>query len=332
MKLFVYEFVTGGGMAGEAPGAALVHQADLMLRALLRDLGDVPGITCLTTRDPRLPPVPGAETLTPLPHERPLDLFRRGVAVADWVWPTAPETGGILETLARAVLEAGRTLLGSAPEAIQVAASKGGTMRRLAGAGIPVVPTYRPGDVPGIDHPGRWVVKPDDGAGAEDTIVCGDRFAAERLLATRGPGAVLQPWLEGAPLSLSLLCAGGAARVLSCNRQRIRVVDGQVVLSGIRVNGAAEVARALAPLAAAVARALPGLRGYVGVDLLLTGRGPVVLEINPRLTTSWCGLREALGVNPAEWVVALARTGLLPDEIPGGQRPVDLDLEPAHAR
>jgi predicted ATP-grasp superfamily ATP-dependent carboligase len=45
------------------------------------------------------------------------------------------------------------------------------------------------------------------------------------------------------------------------------------------------------------------LWGYVGVDLVLADAGPIVLEINPRLTTSYCGLRDALGINPAALVL-----------------------------
>ena len=46
-------------------------------------------------------------------------------------------------------------------------------------------------------------------------------------------------------------------------------------------------------------RLVPGLRGFVGVDLILDEQAPgvSVVEINPRLTTSYVGLRAALGQN-----------------------------------
>jgi predicted ATP-grasp superfamily ATP-dependent carboligase len=61
----------------------------------------------------------------------------------------------------------------------------------------------------------------------------------------------------------------------------------------------------LASLADRIAAAIPGLWGYVGVDLVLTRDGPVVLEINPRLTTSYCGMGQALGINTAGLVLSL---------------------------
>ena len=77
-----------------------------------------------------------------------------------------------------------------------------------------------------------------------------------------------------------------------------------------------------------IAAAIPGLWGYVGVDLIDTPAGPVVLEINPRLTTSYCGLGGVLGVNLAALVVGLlgSEPGLPP--VPrGAGRPVALSRE-----
>jgi predicted ATP-grasp superfamily ATP-dependent carboligase len=51
---------------------------------------------------------------------------------------------------------------------------------------------------------------------------------------------------------------------------------------------------------------VPGLWGYCGVDFIETPEGPVVVEINPRLTMSYVGLRDATGINPAELVLGMA--------------------------
>jgi predicted ATP-grasp superfamily ATP-dependent carboligase len=56
-----------------------------------------------------------------------------------------------------------------------------------------------------------------------------------------------------------------------------------------------------------IAQALPELWGYVGIDLIETATQTSVLEINPRLTTSFVGIYEALGINVAEVVLQLLR-------------------------
>jgi predicted ATP-grasp superfamily ATP-dependent carboligase len=74
-------------------------------------------------------------------------------------------------------------------------------------------------------------------------------------------------------------------------------------------------------VAEAVGRAVPGLRGYVGIDLIDTVAGAVVIEINPRLTTAYVGLRESLSRNPAALML----------EAFGDEPITPPDLEPAKA-
>jgi predicted ATP-grasp superfamily ATP-dependent carboligase len=304
MRVFAFEFFSGGGLAGRPLPASLAREGDLMLATLVRDLAELPGITVIASRDPRLPPLPNCEMLLPLPGEDPFALYTRGLAESDAGWPTAPEGSGVLERLSRQTEAAGKVLLACRPEAVHLAASKHATARLLSERGIPSAPTYRAHQTP-PPIPGPWVVKPDDGAGCEGTEVVEDRAAALERLAEDPGSLVAQPWIEGEPLSLSLLCGGAAARLLSCNRQRIAVCRGRVSLDAVVVGAVSDREGRFARLGERIAAAVPGLWGYVGVDLILTPRGPVVLEINPRLTTSYCGLRTALGFNPAELVLGL---------------------------
>ena len=52
------------------------------------------------------------------------------------------------------------------------------------------------------------------------------------------------------------------------------------------------------------------------IDVILTDRGPLVVEVNPRLTTAYAGLHRALGRNPA--ALALADGDPEPPPLPTG--------------
>lgn len=299
MRLFVCEFVTGGGLCGEALPPGLCREGDAMLQALVKDLLDLPHLYPVATRDGRLPP-----------GDLPIDWVRLDAAAEVWpTWrrlcetadallPIAPETGGALERLSRLAVAGGCRLLASAPDTLRLTASKAATAAHLQAHGIRAVPTGSAAAPPEGAH--GWVVKPDDGAGCEDTWLLRGR---RELSAWQGrAGYVVQPFVPGRAASLSLLCRAGRARLLSSNRQEIAVEDGRFRHLGGRVGPAR---REHQDLANRVAAALPGLWGYVGVDLVETADGPVVLEINPRLTTSYVGLRAVLGANPAALVLAL---------------------------
>jgi predicted ATP-grasp superfamily ATP-dependent carboligase len=309
VRLLVFEAVTGGGMVRDNPSPGLIHEADLMVRTLLGELRLCDGVSIVTTRDYRLPPVDAFPTTVIDRLQDPHVAFDLVLQSADAAWVVAPETGGELERLARLVTGSGKALLGCTPDAIAIAASKRATAELLAAAGIPVVPTFaRADEIPPL--PGLWMVKPDDGAGAEGALRCWDHEAAlERMR----PGYVAQPWIEGDPLSLSLLCGQGGSRLLSVNRQKIRIVDDRIELAGITVNAMTDPDGRFAALGQQVARAMPGLFGWVGVDLIAADGELIVLEVNPRLTTSYCGVAQARGINTAALVLELFRTGMLPD-------------------
>jgi len=307
VRIFAYEHITGGGCVDAPLPQALLSEARLMLRSLVSDLAGLPDTTVATQCDRRV-------DLELADVERHL-VASRGqweirfdelVATSDAVWLIAPETGRVLESLSRRVVSAGARLLGSSPDAIGVTASKHATARALERAGVPAIPAFRLHEArQSLCH--AWVAKPDDGCGCEDTRVFADLEAASGWVAERSDPDrfVVQPYVEGEAASLSALARDRRAWLLSVNRQCIEIDDGALRFAGSVVNAIEDSDGAFLRLAERVAQAIPGLRGYFGVDLILTHSGPIVVEVNPRLTTSYAGLSAALGVNVAALVVKL---------------------------
>ncbi|MFM8330061.1 MAG: ATP-grasp domain-containing protein, partial [Candidatus Methylumidiphilus sp.] len=211
--------------------------------------------------------------------------------------------------------------------AVRVAASKQATARRLAAQGMPVVPTLALAEIAHWPD-GPLVIKPDDGAGCEGAAIIRD--PAQRPDASAHAKLVMQPLLTGEALSLSAIFAQGQARLLCVNRQMIEQTATGFRLQGCQVNAYADPGRHWQTLAEGVARALPDLWGYAGIDLILTSDGPVILEINPRLTTSYAAIHAATGENPAAAVLELLRTGQLPNPRPHLGQPVDIRLGQSH--
>jgi predicted ATP-grasp superfamily ATP-dependent carboligase len=116
---------------------------------------------------------------------------------------------------------------------------------------------------------------------------------------------IIQPFQIGDAASFSMLCKNGKAYLLSCNRQHIQIKGQEFSYHGGVVNGLDVHREAFNTLAQKIAQALPGLAGYVGVDLIVHKGEYFVLEINPRLTTSYVALRQACGGNPAQMLLDL---------------------------
>ncbi len=319
-------------MAQEPLAPGLLREGAAMLAAVLDGLAALPGVEILALRDARLA-IPG-EWLGPVewicldPGIDAAQRYRELLQHCDAAWPIAPETGGILERLCHMAEAAGKPLLTSPAAAVRIAASKLRAAQRLAAGGVPVAQTVALDS--GLPLPAfPRVIKPDDGVGCEGARIVAtseDWRALPPGLATAG--YVAQPLLEGEALSLSALFAQGQARLLSVNRQRIVRRDGAFALRGCEVNAAVGAWVDWEGLAQHVAAAMPELWGYAGIDLILTAQGPRVLEINPRLTTSYAGLKASTGLNYAELILDLWREGRLP-ELPRMRRaPVEVVLEP----
>lgn len=298
-KIFVCEFITGGGLYNAPLPPSLAREGDAMLGALLADLLQLPDVEVMTTRDPRLPPL-DMSLRVEAAGKNVWERWAQCVAEADAVWPIAPESGGVLGRLGQMAAD---KMLGCSPEAIRIASSKRLTALRLADAGIAVVPTWLPAEF--SPQSGRFVAKPDDGVGGEDARLFDDAHVLQEWMQGKSATHVIQPWLAGEAASLSMICRNGRAQLLSCNRQLIEVAGGAIHYRGSLLNGMAAHWEIFERLAPQVAQAVPGLAGYVGVDVIVDDGRVIVLEINPRLTTSYVGLHRAIGLNPAGLVLDL---------------------------
>ena len=331
MRVLVFEYITGGGLSESALPASLAREGELMFAALTHDLAQIEGVELIVMRDGRLPirDQPNlAESFIVSAQDELEAIWHRCLDRCDAVWPIAPETRGIMEHYCREVALAGKMLLNSPAHAVRLTASKLDTLTRLATANLPSVPSL-PLEQWHADSPAPhyYVIKPDDGAGCEGSRIVD---LAENWQPPLDSGRwLVQPLLSGNPLSLCVLFNCGSAQLLSINRQLVERHAGGFKLQGCQVNALQDTDGSWQKLAEHIAAAIPELWGYAGVDLILEPDGPQILEINPRLTTSYAGLHQATGDNPAAHVLSLWRTGKLPAarNAPGKMAEILLETE-----
>ena len=124
---------------------------------------------------------------------------------------------------------------------------------------------------------------------------------------------IVQPFLSGTPMSATFLVDGAnEAHLLAVGYQRIVVHEGRFAYQGGKLPAPAHFCDT--NVWAAVA-AVPGLRGLVGIDFLGTEAGSIVLEINPRPTTSIVAILELFppGTLAKAWMAAIMGTYQGPD-------------------
>lgn len=297
-SVFVYEFACAGGGGGPVPTSIRV-EGRAMLAAILDDLRQLPDVTTVTILD-RLaePDFPGQPFHAPVSAEAAV--FRELASACDATLVIAPESDGILLARCQWVEEAGGRLLGPTPEAVRLTTDKLELGQFLTARGIPTPPcrSYVPGpEVPDQPFPAVW--KPRDGAGSQATFLvrtpgelerCARQAREEDFLGE----AILQPYWPGAAASVAFLVGPRQQLALLPGEQQLSR-DGRLRYEGGTLPLPAALSGRTVRLARRAVAAVPGLTGYVGVDLVLgdqaDGGRDAVIEINPRLTTSYVGLR-----------------------------------------
>lgn len=320
--VFVYEFVTGGGMAGSDLPGSWASEGHAMRRALAEDFAAVPGVRVIQMLDSRFPEEPGPWRTTRVTERDEERTFFRLAAEADDTLILAPETELFLLDRTEAVERLGGRLISCGSAAIRLAGNKYETARLLASRGIPTPPTFWRGEednladdlrlhfhVPGEPAPAPGMVpfpavlKSNDGAGSIDTFLVHnfDDLPAE------ADGDILQPFVGGDPRSASFLVGvDGQAHLVGHGRQRMELVENRFVYrGGVMPCFPTECDRVIR----SAVELLEGRRGWIGIDYLFNEEDgtATVLEINPRVTTSYVGLRHLLppGLLAAAWLQAL---------------------------
>ncbi len=315
MKILVFEYITGGGFNKQMLPDSLAREGRLMLQALLDNLSGISGMELVVMLDSR---VTGSVSTTGInaviinPEQNSHEEFARLAQRCDAVWPIAPEFDNILQTLCQTVELLGKILLTSPARAIAITGNKFNTYQHLKQHHITTVPTQmledscafiRTTQINSYLHHREWIIKPVDGAGCADSYLISDPKDLE-LMCTRKCHYVIQPHIHGKKTSLSCLFRRGSAWLLCANLQQFNIINRQYHLAEIIVNHHPDPG-VYQNVLDNIARALPELWGYVGIDLIETPEQELVLEINPRLTTSFVGIYAALGLNVAETVLQL---------------------------
>ncbi|MFN0198478.1 MAG: ATP-grasp domain-containing protein [Planctomycetaceae bacterium] len=287
-----------------------------MLTAILADFHRVPGCEVWTTWDRRLGPwdLPAYRVYEVSGPDDERRIWNDLIDDTTDVLLIAPESDGMLEERATFVERRGGRLFGPSSEAIHICGDKWETFQRLNAHHIPTIETRLfPDDSPIGFSASGYVLKPRDGAGSQrmrfihDSADLNCAYQSLTQGQTQPPEYLLQPFIEGTPLSCAALVAASDRADIFPLAKQIISRDGAFSYLGGEIPAELQLLDCVnekwQELIRQACRFIPGLRGYVGFDLLIPDDDPeniLLVEINPRLTTSYLGYRQLTTCNLAE--------------------------------
>jgi tyramine---L-glutamate ligase len=303
MQLFLYEHVTATGNGPES----LLREGEAMVRALAADFATLPKMNVLVARHSTLaslslgPRVTGIDTKTE--NAKSVEDFTKAFIELglrpDYALAIAPETDQVLMNVAMPLEVIAKNCLHPYAGSIALASDKFFFAERLALVDAPTPAVWKPtAEIP--SPPDDWafpsVIKPIDGVGSIGVRKVNSREEFDRI--SLAEKELLQEFVHGTPVSVAAICNARSIETLEPCLQTLGGESGFEYLGGATPlpRNLAFRAERLAELAVVCLQfQTKAPRGYIGVDLVL-GDAPdssqdYIIEVNPRITTSYVGLR-----------------------------------------
>ena len=303
-RIFVSEYVCGGAWPKDTLAPSLAREGRAMLTAILADLLRVPGSQVVTTWDRRLGEFPWSEANTDRSESRleihkttPLDeaaRFENLCRASDAALIIAPEFDGILANRV-ATAASLTTLLGPNEEAVSLCSDKLLLARFLEEHQIASVPTA----IVNLAEPvSCWeypvILKPRDGAGSVQTFLVSDsREFVQRCREVSCAGwptqFIQQPFIPGESISAAAIIEASGRRHILPVAIQLLSENGRFEYIGAKWSRqAAAWQHSVSTIINELLDSVPGLHGYIGLDLIGNADGSVqIVDVNPRLTTGY---------------------------------------------
>lgn len=306
MKIFVGEYVCGGGLLSdpiESIPDSLRNEGLAMLLAISEDLQSF--ASTVVSIDGRFRDAVSGRLddveLIEVDGSKPL--WSQWVSAAtscDAALIVAPESDGKLAQAVAMLRAAGVDVVAGSGDFLRTAGDKLLTAKALTGAGV-AHPTHfsladkaMPDEMYKYD---RFVVKPRDGCGTQQISKFDDLDDATSSMTEQ---SILQAWMPGQAVSIAMIASPTKHLFLPAVSQVICETNCQY--GGGQGPMDDDTQRRMTSLAMRTVEAMPPtVRGFVGFDMLLGQRASedYVIEVNPRLTTSYVGLRKMIHGNLA---------------------------------
>ena len=318
-RVFIYEHVSGGGFNDKEIPLSLFSEGFGMLRAIIEDFKalNFEIKTMLDYRIFRMANLLNCDYIKEIKREMSIvKEFKATIEDCQFVFIIAPEFSKILYNFTKIAEDMGKTLLSMKSAPILIGSSKLLTYGFFKKSGVLTPQTYYIRSIDNkfnIEDARKFcnllhapiILKPEDSVGAESIYLFKnerklDKFVNEKIKSLEGNrDYILQEYIKGTDLSASIINKENRLTILSINSQKIKLNKNRIsYLGGMTpADNSESIKREI--IKSTEKLNLNNFKGYFGIDFIRKSNGKLYLiEINPRLTTSYIGIRNVAKANP----------------------------------
>jgi predicted ATP-grasp superfamily ATP-dependent carboligase len=252
--------------------------------------------------------------------------FKSVLQKVDYCIVIAPAAKGILGYFLVLVQNAGVKSLNCEPSTTNRVCNKKTLMTKLQRESIPTPQTAILNELDGVRKAKELskeigypvVFKPVEAVSCEGLSLVKEPShipeAINKIKTIGGKECVIQEYVQGLPSSVSLITNGTKVFPLTLNYQFVNISlpsGDSSYMGGIVPFNHTLRSRAF-NISKKIINFFDGFKGYIGIDMILTKNRPLIIEVNPRLTTSYVGLKRATNSNLSKIIFNSVINGKLP--------------------
>lgn len=205
----------------------------------------------------------------------------------------APESDGISRSIFKSIEDKGFSLLSSNYSLIKIFCSKTKTINFLKKKKIPCVDLIK--NLENIDKTKKIIIKPDQGTGSENTFLFNRFFYIKDFLKKIDFNFIAQYYQEGLLGSLNVIFYKNQNFLLSCNKHILKSNNIRIKQIGSVIGGLEKYRSDFQNLINLISSKIKGLYGFINLDLVMVNGMWKIIEVNPRISSTYCGLKKAYG-------------------------------------
>tara|TARA_B100001123_G_C15164037_1_gene968633 strand:+ start:168 stop:1085 length:918 start_codon:yes stop_codon:yes gene_type:complete len=300
-KIFICEYVTGGGYINKKIPKKLFLQAKSIVNSLLIDFNKIPNIKIIYTWDERFKKLKKLKNVECLNIKKsPLRKWKILIKNTDFFFPIAPESEGKLIELIK-LNTYKKKMFSNTINAIERTSSKYKTYKFFKKNCIPTLKTFNKKEID-FKISNNWVVKPDDGAGSEENYIFNNKKKLLNFLKLN-KNFITQPLLKGDSYSANMLSSNKKLLILNYNKQKIFYNKKRIVFNGTKFIKKIPFENKIKKNINIIFKKISGLNSFFGIDFVISNGKILFLDINPRITTSYKNISKNLKINAAEKIL-----------------------------
>ncbi len=330
-RILIFEFVSGGGFNNVDIPSSLFCEGYGMLKSIITDFKalNFEISTLLDNRISFLTPHLDADIVSYVKaRDDYISIFKKTLVDCENAFIIAPEFSDMLYNLTKIVKDYKKQILSIDLKGIQLGASKIKTYEYFRNNNIETPETYQIPLIDGLDMDfilkkfnelnTPIIIKPEDGVGAESIYYFENRNQIQSFFKELSYNIdlnrkyILQKYIEGRNLSISLIGPPYNTKnlfvppkILSINFQDVKIKDSAIqseYFGGYTpVKNYAQIIKILSKIFSKLDLSM--FNSYFGIDFIKNKDFISFIEINPRLTTSYIGIRNIMNVNPVELII-----------------------------